>query len=46
MYALDVFSVKDISCKQNVKVQVKLIHFLVGFVLDLDFSDCLDIGLA
>ena len=39
------FSVRDISCKQNVKVQVKLIYFLIGFVLGLDFS-CLEIGLA
>ena len=39
------FSVRDISCEQNVKVEVKLIYFLIGFVLGLDFS-CLDIGLA
>ena len=38
-------SVRDISCKQNVKVEVKLIYFLIGFGLGLDFS-CLDIGLA
>ena len=35
------FSIRDISCKQNVKVQVKLMHFLVGFGLGLDFSDSL-----
>ena len=35
------FSVRDISCKQYVQVQVKLIHFLVGFGLGLDFSDIL-----
>ena len=39
------FSVRDISCKQKVIVEVKLIYFLIGFVLGLDFS-CLDIGLA
>ena len=39
------FSVRDISCKQNVKVEVKFIYFLIDLVLCLDFS-CLDIGLA
>ena len=31
------YKFKDISFKQNVKVQVKLIHFFVGFGLGLDF---------
>ena len=34
------FSVRDISCKQNVKV-LKLIHFLVRFGLGLDLFDSL-----
>ena len=32
---------RDVSCKQNVKVEVKLINFIVGFGLGLDFFDCL-----
>ena len=35
------FSVRDISCKENVTVQVKLIPFFGGFCVGLDFSDSL-----
>ena len=35
------FSVRDISCKQNVTVPIKLIPFLVGFHVGLDFSEFL-----
>ena len=38
---LQTFSVGDVSCTENSKVQVKYIHFLVGFHLGIDFSDSL-----
>ena len=31
------FSVRDVSCKENIKVGVELIHFLVSFGLGLEF---------
>ena len=35
------FSVRDVSCKQNVNIKAKLNSFLVGFAVGLDFSDSL-----
>ena len=38
---LQTFSIGGVSCKENHKVQVKYIHFLVGFGLGIDVSDSL-----
>ena len=40
------FSIRDISCKQNVKVQVKLIHFHAGLNNNINFLNYKEVSVC